>query len=858
MTLPEKISALEGGHLDGTGLPRLSPECFSNWGVIGLQGVSRFWESPESGGLTLEAAQEAFYSGLYAAQLPWGFLMVADPSRVSIHFVLPAANEDSTAWRTAIRGAFPGCVLARHVSNQHICSLLDAMPFAVALTGNPFIGGREHNSQDGVRVQGGRLERILGALRGRTFAFLVVARPVSCAEVDKTLQHFASEERETRSAFMRKGSAEEGNNPQATHYLELLHVARENFLVGRNIGMWDMGVYLHTVKRDDLIAGSRALHSAFTGPENRPQPIRVIPCVANHGAPFGPGSTRLNSREVSVLTCLPKEELPGYELRDRVTFGASPSAHQGGNAVDIGVILKDGARTGSWFSVPLNTWARHALVAGVSGSGKTTTCKSILHQLWHDHSIPWLVLEPSIKSEYRSLIHSSIGRDVRVFTLGDETGVPLRLNPLEVSLGIHVQTHIDTLLALFNSAFGWVSPMPEVLSLAVHRLYTNFGWDLATGMNRHSEVAPVQPTLRDLVAVVPGLVNELGYNDDISSTIRAGLLTRLSSLSVGAKGLMLNAGHSVPFEYLLSKPSVLEMSAIGNEEEKAFLLGAVLARLAQHRQRQGTTDEGLRHVLLIEEAHRLLTAVPSPVATEVANPRGKAVETFCHLLAELRAFGQGVLVAEQIPAKIALDVIKNTTVKIVHRLGANDDRRLLGGTMNLHAAQERFLATLPNGEAVVYSEGRETAFHVAIPHFERAQRPTPCPAKAEIVEHMRPHVKEMASVADVLPEARTFATTDNIPACVGCLPGACAMRETVLQKLTQPSWQQGFSQALERGWQGVWEFGMAVANSLSPMNKPNCAYCFLMNMATLNRWDAETVGRMRRNLAVLRDNSASS
>jgi hypothetical protein len=300
------------------------------------------------------------------------------------------------------------------------------------------------------------------------------------------------------------------------------------------------------------------------------------------------------------------------------------------------------------------------------------------------------------------------------------------------------------------------------------------------------------------------------------------------------------------------------MAAIGNEEEKAFMLGAVLVRLAQYRQVQGMTDGKLRHLLLIEEAHRLLSAVPSQVVPEVANPRGKAVETFCHLLAELRAFGEGILVAEQIPAKLAQDVIKSTTIKIVHRLNANDDRHLLGGTMNMDAAQEKFLATLPNGEAVAYSEGRESAFHIGIPHFERAQNPTPAPTKEAIIAHMRSHLADMPSATVVLHPTSIIAIADDIPSCFGCLPGTCTMRQIVLQKLAKPGWEGEFEQAIGNGWRGLWDFGMTFAKSLSPMNKPNCAYCFLMNVAALNHWDAETTDRMRRNLTILRDNSAGS
>ena len=55
---------------------------------------------------------------------------------------------------------------------------------------------------------------------------------------------------------------------------------------------------------------------------------------------------------------------------------------------------------------------------------------------------------------------------------------------------------------------------------------------------------------------------------------------------------------------------------------------------------------------------------------------------FAGLLAEIRAYGEGLVIAEQIPARLVPDVIKNTAVKIVHRLPAADDREAVGATMN--------------------------------------------------------------------------------------------------------------------------------------------------------------------------------
>jgi hypothetical protein len=86
---------------------------------------------------------------------------------------------------------------------------------------------------------------------------------------------------------------------------------------------------------------------------------------------------------------------------------------------------------------------------------------------------------------------------------------------------------------------------------------------------------------------------------------------------------------------------------------------------------------------------------------------------FAGLLAEIRAYGEGLIVAEQIPSKLVPDVIKNTAVKIVHRLPAKDDRDAVGATMNITDAQSQFLVTLRPGEGAVFTDGMD------YPHLAR-------------------------------------------------------------------------------------------------------------------------------------------
>ena len=81
------------------------------------------------------------------------------------------------------------------------------------------------------------------------------------------------------------------------------------------------------------------------------------------------------------------------------------------------------------------------------------------------------------------------------------------------------------------------------------------------------------------------------------------------------------------------------------------------------------------------------------------------VEMFANLLAEVRKYGEGLIIADQIPNKLVSDVIKNTNTKIVHRLFAADDRNTIGDAMGLSDEQKEFLPMLQPGETIMYCGG---------------------------------------------------------------------------------------------------------------------------------------------------------
>ncbi|HYU75630.1 MAG TPA: ATP-binding protein, partial [Ktedonobacteraceae bacterium] len=367
---------------------------------------------------------------------------------------------------------------------------------------------------------------------------------------------------------------------------------------------------------------------------------------------------------------------------------------------------------------------------------KTNTVFHLLKQAWAA-KVPFLVIEP-VKTEYRALLHdASIANDVRLFTLGDENISPFRLNPFEVLSGTPISVHLDLLRSAFNASFGMWAPLPQVLEQCLHRIYEDRGWDIARSTNYRldagADATDAFPTLSDLVAKVDEVTQKLGYEDKITADIRAALHTRLNALRAGGKGFMLDVQRSLPMRELLEHPTILELERMGDDDDRAFMMGLLLIRLAEYRRVSGKAN-GLKHVLVIEEAHRLLTNVGQRQSEEESNPRGKAVEAFANLLSEIRAYGQGVIVADQVPVKLAPDVIKNTNLKIAHRIVAEDDRTALAGSMVMNERQKKMLATLSPGQAIMFSEGDDAPMLVQVPPTKDDAKPWP--DRKQIMQHM--------------------------------------------------------------------------------------------------------------------------
>ncbi|GAA0716013.1 ATP-binding protein [Dactylosporangium roseum] len=640
-------------------------------------------------------------------------------------WIRPAANRPVTVLTTAAHTgtgigtaalSFPPGARGRPLTEPDVLALFEPLPCWTRI--HAVVDGLLATTPDRPGAEPGPTlaDGLLGAWH-QSFAWLLVAQPVAPPQITKLARGAAEEERAARA----RAAA-----PEHAVHAERMHHRHHELRAAQSTGLWRIHLLTGGVDAPAAraVAGLLCAATDLTG-----LPYALVPGTTTTDldntldttacpvadvaeSPFLAGSPML-----ATLTQPPTAEIPGVRVLPRPAFdvtpetgwpdpGVTPEA-----GVTLGAVLDRDGIPASDLPVPLTSLNRHTFVCGATGAGKSQTVRHLLEQATRA-GLPWLVIEPA-KAEYRRMAARLPGAEVVVLRPGDKDTPPVGFNPLEPAEGFPLQTHADLTRALFIAAFQTDEPFPQVLAAALTRCYERLGWDLTLGEPAHPGVRPRLPTLADLQATANEVIETIGYGREITDNVRGYVGVRLSSLRLGTTGRFFEGGHRLDFDRLLHANVVLEIEDVGDDRDKAFLIGATMIQLVEHlRMRERTLPPeagGLRHLTVIEEAHRLLRRTDQP------GPAAHAVELFAALLAEVRAYREGLVIAEQIPAKLAPDVIKNTAVKIVHRLPAADDRQTVGATMNLTDDQSRFLVTVPPGTGAFFTDGMDHPILVAVP-----------------------------------------------------------------------------------------------------------------------------------------------
>lgn len=647
-------------------------------------------------------------SGLVATRAPFGFLVSGEGETVTVAVgTLPAR---AVGLAPVVQATLGGPSLQPFSPPPALFQ-----PAHVGcLAGQPLAAGNPGASAPG-GPSSSVIDVVLSLQQGGAFFYTLFATPEPRDLIAESLARLRRAVERVERQHLQLG-AQTNIDRNALRARELLDLAIGRTEAGLGSGLWCVSAIIggsDDATVDRILGMLAGAFEAPVGPDTL-VPLRALRCRSAR-MPGGEvvHRNRLSSRELSTLCALPARDRFGFVLARDGHFDVDhPEVRDG---IQLGRILDGDRLTKRTFGVTLATLCRHAFVTGMTGSGKSTTLRSLLTGVWR-RGKPFLVLEPA-KAEYRRL--ASIVPDLVVLQVGAPLSpdrVPFQFNPFYFPAGFPLHTHLDYLKQAFIASFGLIPPTPYLLETALYRVYEKRGWSLTTGEHPNGRERLSFPTLSDLHDEIDPVVDAAGYDSELSRNLKGALRTRIGNLCIGPKGAALDTRENLPESFLFDRPVVIELKDIGSDDEKALVMGLILTRLYEYREGAGAppNSEELRHVLILEEAHRLVKRTTER-AGEEGNMAHHAVQTFTNLLAEIRAYGQGVIVAEQLPAKLAPDVIKNAGLKIVHRLSPREDRDMVGDSMVLDERQKRDVAVLGPGVAVVHYAGIDGPLKIRVP-----------------------------------------------------------------------------------------------------------------------------------------------
>lgn len=525
---------------------------------------------------------------------------------------------------------------------------------------------------------------------------------------------------------------------------------------GKAIGLWKVGVYLMAEKKSDIQGAALQLRSILSGQESIFEPIRIHDItgimdeedksgktiremsLAQLTAPtlmvnmkngkrfehplgehYKELKTVLTTKELSYIVNFPLRSVPGISVID-----SSPEfslnhieMDKGMKTIDFGKLLYGGSETEISYKLPVDLFAKHTLLSGINGTGKTNTVQAILNKMSED--IPFLIIEPA-KTEYVDWAieynKKHKNNPITIFIPGcksykDKTtgeSVPvsrLKLNPFEViwldgKQAPNVLTHIDRLKSTFAAAFPMYDILPVLMEDLIYTIYQNKTTNWLNKEPTYRQTLP--PTLNSMSLAVDAVIGNRQYEERVERNMKACLNTRIDSLKRGWKGEMLNTVHSTPWEELFERPCVINLSYVGDDVDKSFFMALILQFLYEYRTAKAEigqvdfNDNGCKHLTVIEEAHRVMMRCDNPEM-----PQYKSAMMFSNMLSEIRAYGEGMFLVDQVPTRLIPDAIKNTNIKITHRMVAEDDCKAIGESMGISEEQRKIIPTLMVGQCIV-------------------------------------------------------------------------------------------------------------------------------------------------------------
>ncbi|MEN3006875.1 MAG: ATP-binding protein [Candidatus Methanosuratincola petrocarbonis] len=340
----------------------------------------------------------------------------------------------------------------------------------------------------------------------------------------------------------------------------------------------------------------------------------------------------------------------------------------------IGFVYSRGKEV-SPLCIPLTDIRRHVSIFGATGSGKSTTAMSLALRLY---SLGSSVLILDWHGEHSLAVEDAGGRVLKPGTQGG-----LTINPLSGFSGKDLGFQVEFITDIFAQVFRFTPPQSYMFREALKAAYRS----------------KITPTVSDLIAELSLLPMRSSWDHET----RMALMRRLKSFTEGACGFALSGVDSIPRDEIFQGLVSIDLTNLKDVNNRTIYANILMKMVYDYCVQRGERQD-LSHVLFIEEAQNVFP----PRRPEDPMTIGERI------LAELRKFGEGVVVISQFPSSVSQDVVKNTAVRVIHAIRSGEDLELIAASTSMDEKQVGAIPLLSVGEAIVSLPSRSGNFFVKV------------------------------------------------------------------------------------------------------------------------------------------------
>lgn len=333
---------------------------------------------------------------------------------------------------------------------------------------------------------------------------------------------------------------------------------------------------------------------------------------------------------------------------------------------------------------------RHGcMIVGERHSGREETLKNILLKFER----PFTLLEYD-SGRYSRMFKGK--QRVERYPVLTCAGKILRINPFELFPEELIDNHVELFLANLIHCYGFEPMLIEIIERAIYDSYIAFGWNLQTNSNdkfgklAYTKEVKAFPTLFNILIKTEEIIKRQINDNELQLKCLARVRDALNGWTIGKKGTLLGADHSMNLTALLEQNTSIELEELVNEADRKFFILLYIWRCMAMRKSQGRKDYISNHVIILEDIGRILNKGTKEMTPWETN----AVDTITEYIISSMKYGESIVIIEEGVSFLPKNIRSELYSVFIHKITSSKERYEIEQWLNLGKDDMELVAEL--------------------------------------------------------------------------------------------------------------------------------------------------------------------